>query len=207
MRLLYRNTWRVNSANRSFGACYDGSIVVIINPGRSPVKPCIPTLSYSTKDGTRTTSSQHTRVASEPFTLPQSSQRWLISSRKQYIVLNTPVKGCKTAEDVTVDIDMCLMLYVMRDESNGEDVHQFVYDLGLNRLEVQLKMKLYGQSLAVWSHTEVHHLRDGTMRERLKTEALHFRTNRPANHEFHSPHGGHRDGGEAILLRHRGHQT
>ncbi|GMF19664.1 unnamed protein product [Phytophthora lilii] len=113
---------------------------------------------------------------------------------KQYIVFDTPVKGCKTADDVTVGIDMCLILRIMGDESKGEDpelVRRFVYELGPNGLEVQLRA---AQDEAVRAlarsveHTEVYQLRDGTMRERFKTGALNFRTNRkPANDEFHSP--------------------
>ncbi|KUF93495.1 hypothetical protein AM588_10004434 [Phytophthora nicotianae] len=112
---------------------------------------------------------------------------------KQYIVFDTPVKGCKTADDVTVGIDMCLILRIMGDESKGEDpelVRRFVYELGPNGLEVQLRA---AQDEAVRAlarsveHTEVYQLRDGTMRERFKTGALNFRTNRPVNDEFHSP--------------------
>ncbi|ETP32147.1 hypothetical protein F442_19084 [Phytophthora nicotianae P10297] len=200
-RLLYRNTWRVDAANRVFGACYDGNTVVIINPGRSPVKPYIRVpegtyalvqhqgrdVDYVKSDGSRTPvwppgmhfASVFTKVAH------------LVT--KQYIVFDTPVKGCKTADDVTVGIDMCLILRIMGDESKGEDpelVRRFVYELGPNGLEVQLRA---AQDEAVRAlarsveHTEVYQLRDGTMRERFKTGALNFRTNRPVNDEFHSP--------------------
>ncbi|POM65460.1 Hypothetical protein PHPALM_18819 [Phytophthora palmivora] len=200
-RLLYRNTWRVDSANRIFGACYDGNTVVIINPGRSPVKPYIRVpegtyalvqhqgrdVDYVKSDGSRTPvwppgmhfASVFTKVAH------------LVT--KQYIVFDTPVKGCKTADDVTVGIDMCLILRIMGDESKGEDpelVRRFVYELGPNGLEVQLRA---AQDEAVRAlarsveHTEVYQLRDGTMRERFKTGALNFRTNRPVNDEFNSP--------------------
>ncbi|EEY64128.1 uncharacterized protein PITG_02657 [Phytophthora infestans T30-4] len=200
-RLLYRNTWRVDAANRIFGACYDGNTVVIINPGRSPVKPYIRVpegtyalvqhqgrdVDYVKPDGSRTPvwppgmhfASVFTKVAH------------LVT--KQYIVFDTPVKGCKTADNVTVGIDMCLILRIMGDESKGEDpelVRRFVYELGPNGLEVQLRA---AQDEAVRAlarsveHTEVYQLRDGTMRERFKTGALNFRTNRPVNDEFHSP--------------------
>ncbi|KAG1711628.1 hypothetical protein DVH05_008875 [Phytophthora capsici] len=200
-RLLYRNTWRVDAANRLFGACYDGNTVVIINPGRSPVKPYIRVpegtyalvqnqgrdVDYVKSDGSRTPvwppgmhfASVFTKVAH------------LVT--KQYIVFDTPVKGCKTADDVTVGIDMCLILRIMGDESKGEDpelVRRFVYELGPNGLEVQLRA---AQDEAVRAlarsveHTEVYQLRDGTMRERFKTGALNFRTNRRVNDEFHSP--------------------
>ncbi|KUF80228.1 Myosin protein [Phytophthora nicotianae] len=175
--------------------------VVIINPGRSPVKPYIRVpegtyalvqhqgrdVDYVKSDGSRTPvwppgmhfASVFTKVAH------------LVT--KQYIVFDTPVKGCKTADDVTVGIDMCLILRIMGDESKGEDpelVRRFVYELGPNGLEVQLRA---AQDEAVRAlarsveHTEVYQLRDGTMRERFKTGALNFRTNRPVNDEFHSP--------------------
>ncbi|KAF1776808.1 Alpha/Beta hydrolase fold [Phytophthora cactorum] len=200
-RLLYRNTWRVDAANRIFGACYDGNTVVIINPGRSPAKPYIRVpegtyglvqhqgrdVDYVKPDGSRSPvwppgmhfASVFTKVAH------------LVT--KQYIVFDTPVKGCKTADDVTVGIDMCLILRIMGDESKGEDpelVRRFVYELGPNGLEVQLRA---AQDEAVRAlarsveHTEVYQLRDGTMRERFKTGALNFRTNRPVNDEFNSP--------------------
>ncbi|KAE8993863.1 hypothetical protein PR001_g20553 [Phytophthora rubi] len=112
---------------------------------------------------------------------------------KQYIVFDTPVKGCKTADDVTVGIDMCLILRIMGDESKGEDselVRRFVYELGPNGLEIQLRA---AQDEAVRAlarsveHTEVYQLRDGTMREKFKTGALNFRTNRLHVDEFNFP--------------------
>ncbi|GAB9470983.1 Myosin protein [Globisporangium polare] len=189
-RLLYRSAFRVDSANRIFGACYHGNTVVIINPGRSPVKPYIRVpegmyalvqnqgkdMDFHCSNGKRTavwppgfhTASLFTKVAH------------LVT--KQYIVFDTPVKGCKTADDVTVGIDMCLVLRIMGDESKGEDpglVRRFVYELGPHGLEVQLRA---AQDEAVRAlarsvqHTEVYQLRDGTMKERFHTGALNFRT-------------------------------
>ncbi|EGZ08842.1 hypothetical protein PHYSODRAFT_252361 [Phytophthora sojae] len=167
-RLLYRSTRRVDGVNRLYGACRHGNTVVIINPGRSPVKPYI-------------------RVPEGTYALVSQ----LVT--KQYIVFDTPVKGCKTADDVTVGIDMCLILRIMGDESKGEDpelVRRFVYELEPNGLEIQLRA---AQDAAVRAlarsveHTEVYQLRDGTMRERFKTGALNFRTNRLAIDEFNSP--------------------
>ncbi|RLN32583.1 hypothetical protein BBJ28_00025870, partial [Nothophytophthora sp. Chile5] len=201
-RLLYRNTWRVDPANRLFGACYDGNTVVIIDPGRSPVKPYIRVpegtyalvqnqgrdVDYVKPDGTRTA------VWPPGFHFASLFTKVAHVVTKQYIVFDTPVKGCKTADDVTVGIDMCLILRIMGDESKGEDpelVRRFVYELGPNGLEVQLRA---AQDEAVRAlarsveHTEVYQLRDGTMRERFKTGALNFRTHRPApQDELHSP--------------------
>ncbi|GAB9477014.1 hypothetical protein Gpo141_00014073 [Globisporangium polare] len=185
-RLLYKETWRVDSANHIFGACYHGNTVVIINPGRSPVKPYIRVpegmyalvqnqgkdMDFHCSNGKRTavwppgfhTASLFTKVAH------------LVT--KQYIVFDTPVKGCKTADDVTVGIDMCLVLRIMGDESKGEDpglVRRFVYELGPHGLEVQLRAAqdeaVRGLARSV-QHTEVYQLRDGTMKEQFQTGHL-----------------------------------
>ncbi|KAJ8569365.1 hypothetical protein ON010_g5894 [Phytophthora cinnamomi] len=97
---------------------------------------------------------------------------------KQFIVFETPIKGCKTADNVTVRIDMCLIFRIMGDASKGEDpnlVRRFVYELGPNGLEVQLRA---AQDEAVRAlarsvqHTEVYKLRDGTMKESFNTGKL-----------------------------------
>jgi hypothetical protein len=191
-RLLYRSTWRVDGVNPLYGACRHGNTVVIINPGRSPVKPYIRVpegtyalvqhqgrdIDYVKRDGTCTPVWPPGMHFASLFT--QVSQ--LVT--KQYIVFDTPVKGCKTADDVTVGIDMCLILRIMGDEAKGEDpglVRRFVYELGPNGLEIQLRA---AQDEAVRAlarsveHTKVYQLRDGTMRERFKTGALDARTNR-----------------------------
>jgi regulator of protease activity HflC (stomatin/prohibitin superfamily) len=189
--LQYRNTWRVDSANRLFGACYDGNTVVIINPGRSPVKPYIrvPEGTYALVQNQGRDIDWHgpsgARSAVWPpgfhWASPFTKVAHLVT--KQYIVFDTPVKGCKTADDVTVSIDMCLVLRIMGDEKKGEDpelVRRFVYELGPNGLEVQLRA---AQDEAVRAlarsvlHTEVYQLRDGTMKERFNTGALNYRTN------------------------------
>ncbi|KAF1326410.1 Myosin protein, partial [Globisporangium splendens] len=201
-RLLYRSAWRVDSANRIFGACYDGNTVVIINPGRSPVKPYIRVpegmyalvqrqgrdLDYRGPNGARTA------VWPPGFHYASLFTKVAHLVTKQYIVFDTPVKGCKTADDVTVGIDMCLVLRIMGDESKGEDpelVRRFVYELGPNGLEVQLRA---AQDEAVRAlarsvmHTEVYQLRDGTMKERFQTGALNFRTNhQPMQDELNTP--------------------
>ncbi|GMF55166.1 unnamed protein product [Phytophthora fragariaefolia] len=200
-RLLYRSTRRVDGVNRLYGACRHGNTVVVINPGRSPIKPYIRVpegtyalvqhqgrdIDYVKPDGSTTPVWPPGMHFASLFT--QVSQ--LVT--KQYIVFDTPVKGCKTADNVTVGIDMCLILRIMGDESKGEDpglVRRFVYELGPNGLEIQLRA---AQDEAVRAlarsveHTEVYRLRDGTMCERFKTGALNFRTNRLAIDEFQSP--------------------
>ncbi|TMW68534.1 hypothetical protein Poli38472_006002 [Pythium oligandrum] len=203
-RLLYQSAHRVDAANRLFGACYNGNTVVIINPGRSPVKPYI-----RVPEGTYALVQNQGRDVDYIGPNGERSALWppgfhwaslftkvahLVT--KQYIVFDTPIKGCKTADDVTVSIDICLVLRIMGDASKGEDpelVRRFVYELGPNGLEVQLRA---AQDEAVRAlarsvmHTEVYQLRDGTMRERFNTGALNFRTNpveRSATDEIGTP--------------------
>ncbi|TYZ59346.1 hypothetical protein PybrP1_008526 [[Pythium] brassicae (nom. inval.)] len=189
-RLLYRSTHRVDSANRLFGACYDGNTVVIINPGRSLVKPYIRVpegmyalVQHQGKDLDYEADGKKSAVWPPGFHFASLFTKVAHLVTKQYIVFETPVKGCKTADDVTVGIDMCLVLRIMGDESKGEDpglVRRFVYELGPNGLEVQLRA---AQDEAVRAlarsvqHTEVYQLRDGTMKERFPTGALNYRTN------------------------------
>jgi hypothetical protein len=148
-RLLYCETWRVDSANRLFGACYNGNTVIIINPGRNPIKPYIrvPEGMYAlVQSQGRDLDHESEGVKSavwpagfhwaDPFTKVSH----LVT--KQFVVFETPVKGCKTADDVTVRIDMCLIFRIMGDVTKGEDpglVRRFVYELGPNGLEVQLR--------------------------------------------------------------------
>ncbi|GMF23116.1 unnamed protein product [Phytophthora lilii] len=201
-RLLYRSTRRVDGVNRLYGACHHGNTVVTINPGRSPIKPyiCVPEgtyalvqdqgrdIDYVKPDGTRTP------VWPPGFHFASLFTQVAQLVTKQYLVFGTSIKGCKTADNVTVGIDMCLILRIMGDESKGEDpglVRHFVYELGPSGLEIQLRA---AQDEAVRAlarsveHTEVYQLRDGTLRERFQTGALNTRTQRPHEiDEFHPP--------------------
>ena len=49
---------------------------------------------------------------------------------KQAVVFNMPVKGCKTQDNVTVQINLSIVFRIMGDERLGEDpylVRNFVY--------------------------------------------------------------------------------
>ncbi|KAK1935629.1 hypothetical protein P3T76_010324 [Phytophthora citrophthora] len=151
-KLLYRSTWRVDRVNRLYGACRHGNTVVIIQPGRSPIKPYIRVpegtyalvqyqgrdTDYIKPDGTRTPVWPPWMHFASLFT--QVSQ--LVT--KQYIVFDTPVKGCK-------------MSLILRDEAKGEDPVLCV-DLCTNWDQTALKssyellkMKLYVLWLAMSS--------------------------------------------------------
>jgi len=55
---------------------------------------------------------------------------------QQYVVYDAPVKECPTADDVFVEIDVCVVLHI----KDGQDsVRDFVFKLGPERLESMLK--------------------------------------------------------------------
>ncbi|GMF16127.1 unnamed protein product [Phytophthora lilii] len=184
-RLLYTQTSSVDKANRLFGACYNGNTVIMINPRPSMFRPYIRVpegmyalvqnqgrdLDYS-KDDVKSP----VWPAGFHWAGPWTQVSHLVT--KQFIVFETPVKGCKTADNVTVRIDMCLIFRIMGDASKGEDpnlVRRFVYELGPNGLETQLRA---AQDEAVRAlarsvmHTEVYKLRDGTMQGSFNTGKL-----------------------------------
>lgn len=92
---------------------------------------------------------------------------------KQHIVFNTPVKGCKTADDVTVQIDMTLVFRIMGDVSLNEDpgiVRKFVYGMGVGSLQQQLadaQEEAARQLCRSTTHDEVYHLRSSPLSEEL----------------------------------------
>jgi regulator of protease activity HflC (stomatin/prohibitin superfamily) len=201
-RLLYQETHRVDSANRIFGACYNGNTVVIIQPGRSAFKPYIrvPEGMYALVQNQGKDIDHEGENGTKRATWPAGFHWASIFTKvshlvtKQFIVFETPVKGCKTADDVTVRIDMCLVLRIMGDEKKGEDpelVRRFVYELGPNGLEVQLRA---AQDEAVRAlarsvlHTEVYKLREGTLSARFQTGGLN-QLNRGVN-QAGDPIGG-----------------
>ncbi|RLN92784.1 hypothetical protein BBJ28_00010701 [Nothophytophthora sp. Chile5] len=184
-RLLYTETSCVDHANRVFGACYNGNTVIMINPGDLMLKPYlrVPDGMYAlVQNQGRDMNYSKDGVASAVWPAGfHWAGLWTKVSHlvtKQYIVFETPVKGCKTADNVTVRIDMCLIFRIMGDASKGEDpelVRRFVYELGPNGLEVQLRAAqdeaVRGLARSV-QHTEVYKLRDGTMQDAFNTGGL-----------------------------------
>ncbi|ETK78454.1 hypothetical protein F441_15812 [Phytophthora nicotianae CJ01A1] len=184
-RLLYTETSSVANANRLFGACHNGNTVIMINPRPSIFRPYIrvPEGMYALvqnqgrdMDYTKVGVKNPVWPAGFHWAGPWTQVSHLIT--KQFIVFETPIKGCKTADNVTVRIDICLIFRIMGDMSKGEDpnlVRRFVYELGPNGLEVQLRA---AQDEAVRAlarsvqHTEVYRLRDGTMQEKFHTGNL-----------------------------------
>ncbi|KAF0695724.1 Aste57867_13488 [Aphanomyces stellatus] len=182
--LLFDHVWRVDKANERFGQCKDGDTIVILQPGRMPLMPYI-----RIPDGMYAIVQHHGKDIDFTYPDGRTSPVWpsgfhyasvftkvayLVT--KQFVVFDTPVKGCKTADDVTVHIDMCLVFRITGDESKGEDPHlvkRFVYELGPQGLETQLRdaqeeaVRALARSV---EHTEVYSLRDGTLKERFKND-------------------------------------
>jgi regulator of protease activity HflC (stomatin/prohibitin superfamily) len=86
---------------------------------------------------------------------------------KQTIIFDAPVKGCKTADNVTVQIDVSVAFRIMGDARRGEDpnlVGKFVHQVTPSGLESQLKdalaeeIRTLARSL---KHTQVYACRTG----------------------------------------------
>eukprot|EP00501_MAST-03F_sp_TOSAG23-6_P000952 GSMAST32.ASY1.ANO1.988.1 assembled CDS len=84
---------------------------------------------------------------------------------KQAIVFDTPIRGCKTSDDVTVTIDICVNIRIKGDVARNEEsrlVREFVHKLGPVELGRQLKdaqderVRALARSV---KHTEVYALR------------------------------------------------
>jgi len=85
---------------------------------------------------------------------------------KQSVVFDMPVKGCKTLDNITVEIDLSIVFRIMGEESKGEDpelVRDFVYRVTPNGLQTQLRdageeaVRSLARSIL---HTEVYGLRN-----------------------------------------------
>mmetsp|Transcript_20527 Transcript_20527/g.26710 ORF Transcript_20527/g.26710 Transcript_20527/m.26710 type:complete len:501 (-) Transcript_20527:57-1559(-) len=86
---------------------------------------------------------------------------------KAYCVFNVPVKGCKTADNVTVTIDCSIVFRIMGDVTKNEDpelVRTFVHDCTPAGLEQQLKDAMAEEIRTLarsMKHTEVYTARKG----------------------------------------------
>lgn len=94
---------------------------------------------------------------------------------KQSVVLDLPVKACKTRDNVTVNVDMSLVFRIMGDADLGEDpelVRNFVYAVKPKGLEQQLRdaqeeaVRGLARSL---KHTEIYGIRSGGKPDRIST--------------------------------------
>lgn len=88
---------------------------------------------------------------------------------KSAIMFDTPCKGCKTKDNVSVQIDICVTFRIMGDESLGEDpnlVPKFVHQVTPRGLQQQLRdaideaVRVLARSM---KHVEVYGLRSITI--------------------------------------------
>ncbi|CAK5165054.1 unnamed protein product [Aphanomyces euteiches] len=166
--LLFDHIWRVDKANEKFGACKNGSTIVILQPGRNPVMPYI-----RIPDGMYAIVQHHGKDLDYHYPDGRTSPVWPAGFHfasiftkveylvtKQFVVFDTPVKGCKTADDVTVHIDMNIVLRITGDKAKGEDPNML-------RDAQEEAVRALARSV---EHTEVYSLRDGTLKERFKND-------------------------------------
>jgi len=92
---------------------------------------------------------------------------------RQSVVLNMPIKGCKTQDNVTVEINLAIVFRLMGDETKGEDpmlVRKFVYNVTPRGLEQQLRDACEEATRSVarsMLHTEVYGLRTDRSGKRM----------------------------------------
>ena len=107
---------------------------------------------------------------------PWISVSYLVT--KQSIILDLPVKACKTKDNVTVNFDTALTFRIMGDITLGEDSHlvrKFVYELKPQGLEQQLRdaqeeaIRALARSL---DHTDVYGMRSGSKKREEETATL-----------------------------------
>jgi len=91
---------------------------------------------------------------------------------KQSVVLDMPVKACRTRDNVAVNVDVALVFRIMGDSSRGEDpglVRRFVHEVKPRGLEQQLRdaqeeaIRTLARSMR---HTEIYGIRSGMPEER-----------------------------------------
>jgi len=167
----------VGEANAIFGGkgCTRGSqkVPIVLMPGRRSCCPYItaPSGMYALVQEAGRDANAPTGKAvwpggfhwASPFPWNQRRISHLVT--KQSVVFDTPIRGCKTMDDVTVTIDICVVFRIMGDKKKGEDpelVRTFVHKLGASELARQLKdaqderVRALARSVR---HTEVYALR------------------------------------------------
>lgn len=156
----------VSAASELFGRCKG---LLVVRPGRA-IRPwfAVPEGSYAlvTRFG-----KDHDHPSGSPvwppgfyFGGPWVKVQNLVS--KQSVVFNMPVKGCKTQDNVTVQINLAVVFRIRGDEARGEDPHlvrNFVYKVTPRGLEQQLMDACEESTRSIarsLQHTEVYGLRN-----------------------------------------------
>lgn len=171
-QLISMDIRAIRHANCIFGKQKPGDgIPILLRPGRLKIFPyiAIPEGMYALVQASGR-DIEHADGPVWPAGL-HSVSPWIKVSHlvtKQRIVFNTPVKGCKTADDVTVQIDMTITFRIMGDKDKGEDpnlVRKFVYNMGPASLQQQLVVaqeEAARQLARSVTHDQVYGLRGGT---------------------------------------------
>ena len=168
LTLSSRNIPAVGRANKIFG---DDNTLLVARPGRA----CCNLFWFTVPEGFYALVTRHGADVDyedgSPVWPPglHIGPPWLKVSHlvtMQSIVLQTPIKGCKTKDNVTVEIDVTLVLRVMGDKNRlGDDpynVRKFVHMVTAMGLQQQLQdaqaeaIRTLARSV---THTEVFGLR------------------------------------------------
>lgn len=163
--------WSVGKANKAFGR--DKSLLVA-RPGKlSLFWFTVPEGFYAlvTRHGAREyyKDSSGTKTCVWPAGI-HFGPPWLGVSHlvtKQSVVFNTPVRNCRTKDNVTVNIDVALVLRVMGEE-DAENVFKFVHGVTARGLQQQLvdaqaeAIRTLARSM---NHTEVFGIRSVSQEE------------------------------------------
>jgi len=166
-QLISMDIASVEDAGLIFG---NQSGVLVARPGRNPL-----TTWFSIPEGFYALVSRYGAVIPHPesgsIVWPAGlhyGPPWLrvaYLATKQHIVFDTPVKGCISKDNVTVQIDVAVVLRIRGDAALGEDpelVKKFVFEVSPRGLQNQLSnaMEEAVRGLArSMNHTEVYGLR------------------------------------------------
>lgn len=186
----------VGSAGKLFG---EDTSLMSARPGKNNLCCCLPTFWFTVPEGYYALVSRFgaEQDYSEDNPVWPSGLHigppWLRVTHlvtKQSMVFNTPIKGCKTSDNVTVRIDMSIVLRVMGDENNSSNnrpndhprnVCKFVHNLtsaGLREQLVAAQAEAVRTMARSVTHTEVFGLRtisalelEENMKNRVKVAA------------------------------------
>jgi len=174
--LTSADIWSVGQANRKFG---EDKSLIVARPGKRAIRfPLyfwftIPEGFYAliTRHGaleyTKDKKGNDTPLWSAGF---HYGPPWLKVSHlvtKQSVIFNTPIRGCRTKDNVRVNIDVAIVLRIMGEE-DPENVVKFIYEVTVPGLQQQL---IDAQAEAVrtlarsMNHTDVFGIRSVSQQE------------------------------------------
>mmetsp|Transcript_33096 Transcript_33096/g.49964 ORF Transcript_33096/g.49964 Transcript_33096/m.49964 type:complete len:524 (-) Transcript_33096:132-1703(-) len=173
--LTSTDIWSVGKANQKFG---EDKSLLIARPGKKIWR--FPSFWFTIPEGFYALVTRHGALE---YTKDRNGNKtplwpagfhygppWLKVSHlvtKQAVVFNTPVRGCRTKDNVRVDVDVAIVLRIMGEE-DPENVPKFVYTVSAEGLQQQL---IDAQAEAVRNlarslkHTEVFGIRSVSQEE------------------------------------------